>query len=251
MIRPRQFLALSLACAIAVAATGCAGPVNHSVADGIKSALPQVIGPAQEWDVAVTGNPGTIIRGRIPGVVIHGRDVQASPQITIASLDIKAADVVVDVRRRALKSIGSLTFAGVLTQPNLNDYLAATAPAAHGRPDNLAITLNDHDLLLSFDQKVSSFKIPVRVAGGLAVSSKGDDKIDFEPTNLKVASLPIPRSIVLYAARAINPAIDLSSLSFRVHLAGIRVDSRRVLFAGAAEVPDSAFRVAQQASNAR
>jgi hypothetical protein len=222
------------------------------VADGIKAALPQVVGPADEWDVDVTGNPGTIIRGRIPGVIIHGVNVHVSPEVTMVQLDIKATNVSVDIRRRALKNIEALTFAGIMTQQELDSYLAATAASSKGRPDDFMVRLNQHDLTMSFSKKVTAFHIPVSLAGRLAVSRHGDNKIDFLPSNLKVARLPIPERIVKYVADAINPAIDLSDMSFPVHLANIHVDSQRIMLSGEARIPKSAFQAAQQqATNAR
>ena len=248
---PRQFTtALVLVAALILG--GCGAPVNRSVGDGIKAALPGVVGTADSWDVDVTGNPGTIIGGHIPGVIVHGVNVHVSPQMTMAHLDITATDVYVDVRKRELKRIGSLTFAGVLTQEELDSYLRATAPTSKGRPDDFKITLNDHDLSLSFSQKIASFHIPVKVAGRLNVSRHGDDKIDFMPSKLAIASVPIPKKLIDYAADAINPAIDLSSLSFPVHLDNIHVSGQRVMFSGGAEIPKSAFEAAQQqVSNVR
>jgi len=248
----KHLLTAAVLLTIGLALPGCSGPVNHSVADGIKAALPQVVGPADEWDVDVTGNPGTIIRGRIPGVHIHGVNVHVSPQVTMAQLDVNATNVCVDIRRRTLKKIDSLTFSGIMTQSELDDYLASTAATTQGRPDDFKVRLNQHDLTMSFSKKVTSFRIPVNIAGRLAVSRHGDNKIDFLPSNLKVARLPIPERIVKYVADAINPAIDLSDMSFPVHLANIHVDSQRIMLSGEARIPKSAFQAAQQqATNVR
>jgi hypothetical protein len=247
-----HLLTLALVLLAALILPGCTGPVKHSVGNGIKAALPQVVGEADEWDVDVTGNPGTIVRGRIPGVLIHGVNVHVSPQITMEQLDIKASNVSVDVRRRVLKSIDSLTFSGVLSQAELDSYLAATAATASGRPDSLKITLNQRDLTMSFAEKMSRLSIPVNVAGRVAVSRHGDNKIDFLPSKLQVARLPIPNKVVEYAARSMNPVVDLSNLSFPVHLANIHIHSGRMMFSGAAEIPESAYRAAQQqASNVK
>lgn len=243
---------MSLIAALLVVLAGCGGgPVNRGVANAVKAQLPQVVGPADSWDVDVTGNPGTIIRGRVPCVLIHGVNVRMSPQLTMDTLDITAKDIHVDIAKRELKNIDSLTFCGALNQYELDHYMAATASGSK-RPDNLQVKLSDADMSVSFAQKLSFVSIPVQVDGRLNVSTAGDNKIDFIPSAISIAKINLPRELVNYSVKAINPAIDLSTMTFPVHLKSIRVTNRRVVFAGSAEIPPAAFAAAkQQTANAR
>ena len=246
-------LPLLVAALIALAlVAGCGGgPVNHGVANAVKRALPDAVGPADSWDVDVTGNPGTIIQGRVPAVLIHGVNVRMSPQLAMETLDITATDVRVDIRKRELKSIDSLTFVGTMTQDQVDQYLAATASSSK-RPSGFAVKIGDADMGVAFKEKLSFVTIPIEVAGHLAVSSAGPDKVDFVPSKMSVASLNIPRQIVDIAVKQINPTIDLSEISIPVSLKNIHIANHCIVFAGSAQIPKSAFEIAKrQTADAR
>jgi hypothetical protein len=244
--------ASALLASITLFIAGCNGPVTEMVRDGIKSALPSVVGPADSWDVNVTGNPGTILGGRIPGIEIHGRNVKSSLSIDFDKLDVKAQDVHIDLKKRSLKSIDKLWFAGEMTQSELNSYMTATATHQKSRLDYLSTTLRQSDMQVAFQYKFEGIKIPISVTGRLKVSAKGDDKIDFEPSAASIAIVPLPKKLLELAMSKLNPVVDLSSNSFPVHLTDIKVDAHRLIFSGKAEMPASAVKAMQdQLSNAK
>jgi hypothetical protein len=234
------------------ALTGCNTLVNEQVQDGIKSNLPKVIGPADSWDVNVSGNPGTILKGRIPGVIIHGVNVQASPTLTLQSIDIDAKNIRFNTRSHAVSSIDSIMFAGVMNQKQLDTYLSATAPSLPGHPKDLKIELRQNDLQISFKYGISKVNIPVKVDGRLAVSKSGDEKIDFIPSGASIAKASIPKKLLEYAVKKINPVVDLTSMPFPLHLTEIKIDNHQILLAGSASLSPAALEAAQkQLSNGK
>ncbi|HEY3333152.1 MAG TPA: DUF2993 domain-containing protein [Capsulimonadaceae bacterium] len=226
--------------------------MTHKIADGVKAALPEVIGPADSWEVTVGGNQGTIIGGRVPSVVIHGVNAHVTPEMTMTTLDIDARDISVDLRKRTVKSIGSVTFQGTLNQAQLDRYLRLTDGADPNRPRQLSVGLRRNDLLIGFRYAKYGVSVPVSVAGRLSISRAGSDKIDLNPTRTAVAKVPIPSSVVDYEMKQVNPVIDLSTMKFPVTLRDIHVADGQMVFAGKTEITPDAIKVAQQqAENAK
>ncbi len=237
---------------VLVAVAGCGQYPSHKIGDGVKAALPQVIGPADTWAVDVSGNQGTILGGRVPEVAINGVNVQVSPQLNMSGLNIDAKNIRVDIAKKSLKSIDSLTFSGALTQANLDRYLRLTSGDDPDRPKKLAISLRRDDLLISFKYEALGISVPVKVAGRMYVSPTTDDKIDLHPTSAAVAKISMPRKLLEFQMRGVNPIMDLGTMKFPVHLSNIHVADRMLVFSGKAEVPASAIAAAQeQISNAK
>jgi hypothetical protein len=200
----------------------------------------------------VSGNQGTILGGRVPEVAVHGVNVQVSPQLTMSSLDIDAKNIRVDVLKKSLKSIDSLTFRGVLSQADLDRYLRLTANDDQDRPKQLGIRLRQQDLLFSFKYETLGVSVPVKVAGRMYVNPTTDNKIDLHPTSAAVAKISVPRKVLEYQMRSVNPVVDLGTMKFPVHLSNIRVDKQQLVFSGRADVPASAIAAAQeQLANAK
>lgn len=254
--KPIRFKIAALFITVAAAAffglPGCDTLVNDQVGSGIKTNLVKVIGPADSWDVKVTGNPGTILKGRIPGVDIHGANVQAAPSLTLQSLDIDANNIHFNTRSHDVSSIDSLRFGGVMNQSQLDSYLKASASSLPGHPKDLKIELRQNDLKVSFKYNVAKIGVPVTVDGALAISAKGDDKIDFIPSKASVAKAPIPKKLLDLAVKKINPVVDLATMPFPLHLSEIKIDNSQIFIAGFAFLPPSAIDAARkQFANAK
>lgn len=241
-----------IALATVVFAGGCGKMATHKIADGIKTALPTVVGPADSWDVTVTGNEGTIIGGRIPSVSIRGVNVHVTPQMTMAALDIDAKDIAIDVRQRTVKSVGSLAFEGHISQSGLDRYMALNAANNPNGVKDPRIDLRRDDLLLKFKHVEMGVGIPVSVAGRVYVNRASDSKIDFHATSASVARIGIPRAVYNYEIDKLNPVIDLSTMALPIHLKNIHVQDKEIVFSGTTEITKAAIDEAKrQADNAK
>jgi uncharacterized protein YpmS len=222
--------------ALTVLTAGCAQTVDHSVAGGIKNALPNAIGSAKSYSVVVDSDAIQLAQGHLRKVDIIGEDVNLSPQLMIDELDIDARDIKADVRTQKVKSVGNVTFAAAIGQDSIDHYLAAQLSNTSQKQENLKVTINDHDVTATILVKALGITVPASVTGTFAVSSDSDKHIQFKANKGSLSVIPVPQFALKLALDKMNPVIDLSNTTVPVTVDSISVQSGKIVLRGEAQL---------------
>ncbi len=99
--------------------------VRRGVAELIEARLPDAVGPAKHYTVAVHGSPWDILRGRIEKATVIGDNVELRNGLALHRLVGTLTDVRVALAQRRIDQVGSAHFVASTTQKQLNEYLAS------------------------------------------------------------------------------------------------------------------------------
>ncbi|MGQ9807843.1 MAG: LmeA family phospholipid-binding protein [Armatimonadota bacterium] len=153
LMRITAFLLLAVAIPLALVAGGCADGIARGKAEKeILNVLPEIIGPADSYQVKVDGSASAMLKGELRGVRITGSNVRPEGLPRLARLEASATDVKVDTRTYRILSAQQATWKGWLDEEELSemlrdrmpylqevsvrvtaDYLEASGRAAYGR----------------------------------------------------------------------------------------------------------------------
>ncbi|MES2461557.1 MAG: DUF2993 domain-containing protein [Armatimonadota bacterium] len=225
---------------IFLTAPGCARVAESKAEQAVNDLLPSFLGPADSYRTRVRGKSvGAVMRGRLDSVQVEGTNVRLDDGMTIDKLGMEFQAISIDTQARKLSHLGSAQFTARIGTVNLNRYVTVKRPTLAG----LVITLGDGSasvearpaLLASYG--LPGLKVPVAVEGKLVPTGDGT-KLDFVPEGARVSVLPIPRPVIDYLARTLNPAVDLSSLPIPVRILDAQIRPDGVYLTGDAPSED-------------
>lgn len=221
-----------------VLTTGCARTINRSAERKIRDALPSYIGPARAWRAHVENPPERTIQGRLRDITIDGEQVQLRQTIVCDSLRIEMRDAVVDTARQRLRSVGLTTFAAVIGEQNLNDYLRRDPP--EDEPVRIQrVQLRQGAIYV----EATRYLLGVHWPFTLTVEPRlvSETRLDFDPERMSVLGLrvPLPATVLRWFARRLNQGFDFSTLPFPLRVTRFWVEAGRVRVEGVADVMQS------------
>jgi len=223
---------------LGAALAGCSQTVDHTIAGGIKSALPNAIGQAKSYSVIVDSDPLEAAKGNLRKVTIVGEDVNLSPQLLIDELDIEATDIKADVRTRKVKSVGEVDFVAQIGQDSIDHYLAAQLPDSSQRQEKLKVTINDHTVTATVLVKALGISVPASVTGTFGVDSGDQKHMSFAADKGSLSIIPVPLFALKIALDKINPVIDVSNTTVPVTVNSIIVQDGKIIIHGQADLQD-------------
>ncbi len=221
-------------------APGCARVAESKAETAVNNLLPSFLGPADKYTTHVRGNSvGAVMRGRLESVHIEGQNVHLQDGMTIDRLQMDFEAISLDTQAQKLTHVGSAKFAARIGTANLNRYVTVKRPTLSG----LLITLGEGTatvearpaMLARFG--IDALKIPISVRGRLAPADNGT-KLDFVPDGAHVSVLPIPRPVIDYLARTLNPAVDFSVLPIPIQIQSAQIRPDGVYLEGIAPPED-------------
>jgi hypothetical protein len=221
-------------------APGCARVAESKAETAVNDLLPSFLGPADSYSTRVRGKSvGAVMRGRLDSVRVEGTNVRLEDGMTIDDLTMDFQSISIDTTARKLSHLGSAQFAARIGTVNLNRYVTVKRPALAGLvvtlgPDS-AIVEARPSLLASYG--VTGLKVPVAVDGKLVPTGDGT-KLDFIPGKARISVIPIPRPVIDYLARTLNPAVDLSTLPIPVRILEAHIKPDGVYLRGDAPSED-------------
>ncbi|MBC8104036.1 MAG: DUF2993 domain-containing protein [Cytophagales bacterium] len=227
---------LSGSLVIFLIAPGCARVAESKAEKAVNDLLPSFLGPADKYATRIRGDSaGAVLRGRLQSVHIEGDNVRFEDGLVIDRLTMDFDSVSVDTRARKLTSIGAARFTARIGVANLNRYVTANRPTLAGLiialgPGTASVEARP-EVLANFG--ISGVKVPITVDGRLAPTPDGT-QLDFVPGTARLSVLPIPRPLIDYLARALNPAVDLSTLPIPVRIHGVEIKPDGVYLQGTA-----------------
>jgi len=247
--RTRAAGLLAVVAAVAGASSGCGRVVGGKAEDAIKPLLPQYIGPADDYQVRVSGGTGAMLRGRLGRVQVEGKNVRLTPEFTVSALSLDLRDVSVDRGQGRLQNVASSTFSARIAEPDLNRYLGNRRP---GIRDLSVRAGGDGRLSVRARPELLGYPtLPVEVRGTLAPRpDSGGQKLDFVPDGARVSILPIPNFVVEHLVSRLNPVVDLSDgLAVPISVQSTRVQAGSLTLTGV--IPsDALLRAADAAVSA-
>ncbi len=213
---------------------GCARPINRAAERHIREALPDLLGPARQYQVHVEGAPGRTMRGKLARVTVEADDLQLSNDLLLDHLHLDLRGVDYDTQQQMLRHIDSADFRATISQTSLDEYLAGESPPEEPIR-NIRVTLRAGDQVILRAERVTlGIGVPFQLAGPMRLA--GPTRIEIDPTRLVVIGLPITGAPLRFVKSHFESALDLSALPFHVRLSGIETTPGKLTLIGAADV---------------
>ena len=215
-----------------VALSLCAGCSHvspfRSIERSIRAELPQMIGPADRYDVSVSQSGAGLIAGRIPWIEIHGHNVRAIQGLNLDDLTVRLEGVRFSRATRAVREIEQSRFEARVAAGSIVQSIHSRSPGLR----EVGVGITRGEVQVHAAPTLLGLGVPIEVDGRLVL--RGPTAIDFEASRVSVLRLGLPEFAVRRLEARINPLADLATLSFPVRLSAVRVDGDRVVVEGTA-----------------
>ena len=218
----------------------CGRVVRGKAEDRIDAVLPRYLGPADRYETRIdAASAGAVLRGHLRLIHIVGTRVQLRPNLVVDTLTLDARSVTADPRRGTLTAVESAAFRCRISAAHLQSYLISRRL---GIPDLSLETQGEFLVVRARPDLLGVVPVPVRVKGLLVPEASGD-LLDFVPDRASVTILPVPRVLLSYFSRRLNPIVDLRDLPVAIHVDTAAVESGALVLTGTVP-PDTLLRAA-------
>lgn len=204
----------------------CASFVDTRVEETIRAELPQLIGPADRYNVYVSGAKVSGEIADLDNVHAVGTRINRPKAPVIDRLEVDMRNVIVDRKEKQLKSLSVATAQARVLATDIAAFLQA-------RPglDNVNVTLHPpYEIIVDARPSIAGYALPkaamVKVRGQLVAEVS---EINLEVIDLRAAGFPvgaIPRFVL---EKLINPIVDLSALPVPSQVASVKVTDDAVI----------------------
>lgn len=212
-----------LACLAACVVSGC-GPREAQIERAIERELPRIVGPAERYDVDVTG----VRRNReADRVAATGIRVQPAGSPVLDRVEIILLNVVYDPNRGQLVRIGQADGTVRVLDRDIALFLEQNRDLQDVQvrlePPNRAV--------VSAQPVIPQLQLPpgaarVEVAGTL----RGEGQfIEYSVTQVRAAGLTLPDPAPRLLSDEINPIVDLSGIPVVLQVVAVRVEGNAVI----------------------
>ena len=201
---------------------GC-NPATAFVERAVERELPDLIGPADAYDVSIEG-------------LRLGEG--AAEQVDVTGLRVRPDGAPVLDRL-------ALVLTGVRYDPDAGrlDHVESARATAHVRPSDLAAFLDAHrnvrdaaltlrppdGATLRFRPEIRGFTVPEGVAVALTGRLAADDgRVRFEVSEVRAGGLPLGRLVAQQLSAAINPVVDLTGTGAALHVTRVTVSAASI-----------------------
>ncbi|MCS6775730.1 MAG: DUF2993 domain-containing protein [Chloroherpetonaceae bacterium] len=217
-----------------LALTGCDRPVNRAAERQIRRVLPDLIGPARQYDVRVHNAWSRTLGGRLSRVEIDGHQVQITNGLVLDRLQLDLQDVRVDTRSQKVREIRAARFVATVSKPNIDEYLAGeTALAENLRRPRVTIHTGN-SVTLAAERVALGVGVPFSLTGPLVIA--GPRRIAIDPQRMTFIGIPIWGPPLDFLKSRFETGLDLNNLPFPVTLRAIRTEPDRITLSGEADV---------------
>ena len=218
----------------AVLIMGCGRAVNRAAERRIRDALPNVIGPAREYRVHVTGSVEDTLGGHLSDVAVDGVDVLLPGSLRLDTLHLDLQGV--EISGKKVTRVRQARFTATMGEASIDEYLAGEAPEDEPLRGT-RVTLADNNLVtITSERVVLGVGIPFHMTGPLRLN--GGQLVELDAARLVVAGIPISGRPLNFLKRRFETAADLSTLAFPIHLTSIQSVRGKLIIAGNADVSE-------------
>ncbi|MDO8683276.1 MAG: DUF2993 domain-containing protein [Armatimonadota bacterium] len=212
---------------------GCGeGYVGRKIEAGVAKRLPDIIGPADSYEVSVSGRTTKMISGRISHMTIHGKGVRPAGDLFVDDLIVDMRDVEFDTDKDRLSEVGETTFEATLLEKSLNQYVSTRQPDLK----DLKITLkNGKATVYTKPNIIGSFiSASITITGCAELGPR--NTVNFVPDKLSVAGISMPEIAIKFVTERINPVMDMSLAKFPATIKSVSIIDRGIKIKGIADL---------------
>jgi hypothetical protein len=216
---PRPLVLLLLA----LSAAGC-NPVEAYVERGIEQELPRVLGPADRYDVDITGLRTST--GEAERVTVLGERVRPAEAPALYHLALALHGVRYDRDARRLDHVERAHATARVLPADLAPFLDA-----HRNVHGAAITLRPPDgATLRFRPELGGLSLPAGVAvemTGRLVAAEG--RVRFDVSEVRAGGVGLGSAVARRLSAEINPVVDLTRTDVALRVTAVRVEPAAVV----------------------
>jgi hypothetical protein len=216
---------LLIICLVGVAFAGC-GRVERKAENQIAESLKERIGPAESYDVNVTGSPLRLLKGKMDRLDIVGREVQLENGIQIALMNVSVHDLVFDPDTKEIRRAGTTLYCAKMTQQELTRYLIRTYPDV----PELKVALRDGFIDVSAKPCVAGVGVAVKAEADLCVEDHHNLILVLK--KVSAAGVPAPGFARDYIETRFNPVLDSRDLGFNATVNSLHLSKGSITIAG-------------------
>lgn len=219
-----------------VAAAGCA-PATGQVERSLERELPRALGPADRYDVRVTGLQ--LRNGHAERVVVRGEGVRPNDAPRLARLDVELHGVTVDRRRERLERVDSTHAVVRVAAVDLARYLEEQRGVREA-----SVTLHGADQgTLRLRPDLPGLPVPrsasVELEGQFLVEGGA---VRFEVERVLAGGMDLGPMAARRISEEINPVLDLRRQRGAFRVTALRVDADALELNGTADLAGLALR---------
>jgi hypothetical protein len=215
-----------------VIAAVCFAPgavLRWKIGQSVEAKMPELIGPARSYSVAVSGGLFEIIRGRIDKLDICANDVKLPNGLVLDQLDadlkgirFKPDQTVTDVK--------TTDFAAIVTEKNLSDFLEGTRSDMRGAK----VSLDGGKLCLSASPRVFAARTPVSIEGTLKIVN--GSRLNLVLNRCVARGICVPGFIKGRIMHDLNPVLDTEQMGIGAKLNSVEISNGAITVTGKADL---------------
>ncbi len=222
----RKLLASMLMVAV-VLTVGCRNnPVKKRVQASVRERLPEIIGPADSYEVRAYGSPVRVLKGKLDGLAIKGENIRLDGGLTLAQRDFKIRDLAIDPDTKQIKRVGPSQYVAVIDEETLTRYLRKKYPGIKG----LNVTLSDGRIGISARPTVSLVKLDLRSNADLIISE--GRTLELRVREIGVGRLSAPRIAREYITSRLGAIFDARDLGFDANIRAVALNEGTLTLTG-------------------
>lgn len=226
---------LLLALTLAAVASGC--DLSGRVEAGIEDALPEAIGPAERYDVTVSGLRASA--GEAERVTVVGLRVEPEGAPVLDRLDLVLTGVRYDRKGKRLERVESAQGTVRVLPADLAAFLNERDGVREA-----SVTLREPDRArLRVRPEIGSITLPRGVAVELEGRLRADSStVRLDVTDLRAAGLSLGRTLAGELSERINPVVDLSETEPPLRVTDVRVENGALILEAEGDLTGFRFR---------
>jgi hypothetical protein len=214
---------LLLACA------GCGRPFGR-VERRIEARLPEVVGPADEYEVQISRSVASTLNGKVRWLEVHGRNVEPAPGMRLERVELRLEGLRLDQNFRQIRAIRRAEVEFDVSEESLNASLDQRSPDLR----EVDVDFVPRHIRIRVPGPLVDAEGPVEFEGEPVLTTP--TTIDWKFSRLVVADYSVRSDVLRKLTEAFNPVVDLSRLKFPVQLTRVQVGERLLTVGGAASL---------------
>lgn len=209
--------------------------LRWAIAQSVKNKAPEMIGPARNYSVKVKAGLFDIIQGKIPSLVIRGKDVRPSTGVAIDRLDVELKGIRFKPDQ-TITDVQSTDFIASVSETSLSDFLNTH------RPDmkNAKVSMEDGILLLSASPKIMATRTPVTLQCTLKIVD--NIRLNLEVNRLIARGVKVPGFVRGKLQHELNPVFDAQQIGLDARLNTVGIANGAITLTGNADVRSALIR---------
>jgi len=222
---------IAAAVGLIVLSAGCGERlVARRVESAVEARLPELIGPADSYDVHVSGSTAKMLSGHVRRLVMQGDGVRMRGGLRVDELTVEMLNVRFDIEKNALQGADETRFRARVSESALTRFVSARQPDLK----DLRIELDSGAATVRTRPGLWGVSANVAMIGRFELA--GANKVDFVFDRMTVAGVSMPDRVKDYVMERINPVMALPTSGFRARLESIEIRRRRLLVDGTADL---------------